>query len=55
MTMTARLQELRRRHRTLSDEVERAQSHPSTDPTAITEMKKRKLALKEEIARLQTA
>ncbi len=52
MSLTAHLQELRRKHQTLSDQVEAAQRNPSTDALTIAEMKKQKLRLKEEITRL---
>ena len=52
MSLTSHLQELRKRHEALSDQVEEAQRHPSTDALEIAEMKKQKLKLKEEIHRL---
>lgn len=55
MTMSTHLQELRRKHQSLSDQVEEAQRSPSFDSARITEMKKQKLRLKEEIERLQGA
>ena len=44
--------ELKRRHAHLSSEVETMQRAPGTDALAIASMKKQKLALKEEIARM---
>jgi Uncharacterized small protein len=52
MSLTSHLQELRRRHQALSDQVELAQRAPGKDDLAIAEMKKQKLRLKEEITRL---
>ncbi len=52
MNMTSHLQELRRKHETLSEMVEEAQRSPSTDGLQIAELKKQKLRLKEEIYRL---
>ena len=52
MSLGTHLQELRRKHQTLSDQVEKAQRMPGTDDLAIHEMKKQKLRLKEEITRL---
>lgn len=52
MSLTSHLQELRRRHQALSDQVEEAQRAPSVDDLAIAELKKQKLRLKEEITRL---
>lgn len=55
MTMMSHLQELRRKHETLSEKVEQAQRSPGTDGLVIAEMKKQKLRLKEEIQRLSQA
>jgi hypothetical protein len=55
MTLASRLQELRRKHETLSALVEREQRNPAADRLRIAEMKKQKLRLKEEIARLAEA
>jgi hypothetical protein len=52
MTVASHLQELRRKHDTLSNMVEQAQRSPATDDLKIAEMKKQKLRLKEEITRL---
>lgn len=52
MTITSHLVELRRKHETLSDQVEQAQRSPGTDALKIAELKKQKLRLKEEIKRL---
>ena len=55
MSLTSHVQELRKKHQTLSDEVEAAQRSLSTDDLHITELKKQKLRLKEEIERLASA
>ena len=52
MTLSSHLQELRRKHETLSHQVELEQRSPSSDDIRITELKKQKLRLKEEINRL---
>ncbi|WP_372602609.1 YdcH family protein [Actibacterium sp.] len=52
MTMSSHLQELRRKHETLSERVEQAQRSPGFDDLRIAELKKQKLRLKEEIQRL---
>lgn len=52
MTVSTHVQELRRKHQTLSEQVEQAQRSPATDPLKIAELKKKKLRLKEEISRL---
>jgi hypothetical protein len=52
MTMASHIQELRRKHDSLSTQVEVAQRNPATDGLKIAELKKQKLKLKEEITRL---
>ncbi len=52
MNMTSHLQELRRKHETLSDRVEQAQRSPSVDALSVSELKKKKLKIKEQITRL---
>lgn len=52
MTVSSHLQELRRKHQTLSEQVEQAQRSPGMDDLIIADLKKQKLRLKEEIARL---
>lgn len=52
MSLTSHLQELKRKHQTLSEEVEQAQRAPGFDDLAIASLKKQKLRLKEEIERL---
>jgi hypothetical protein len=53
MAMQAHLAELERRHRALEDELNEALTHPSTDNLTIAELKRRKLQVKDEIARLR--
>jgi hypothetical protein len=53
MSLSSHLQELQKKHDTLSKQVETAQRSPGTDDLAIGEMKKQKLKLKEEIERIQ--
>ena len=55
MSLSAHLDELRRKHRSLSHEVEQAQRQPATDALTIAQLKKQKLRLKEEITRLSSA
>ncbi|MGJ8603445.1 MAG: YdcH family protein [Marivita sp.] len=52
MSLTSHLQELKRKHQNLSEEVEQAQRAPGVDDLAVASMKKQKLRLKEEIERL---
>ncbi len=53
MAMQAHLAELERRHRALENEINEALAHPSADDLKLAEMKRRKLQLKDEIARLR--
>lgn len=52
MTVASHIVELKKKHEHLSDVVARAQRSPAIDALQIAEMKKQKLKLKEEIARL---
>ncbi len=52
MSIASHLQELRRKHETLSTSVTWEQRQPASDPLRIVELKKQKLRLKEEIDRL---
>lgn len=52
MSLSSHLTELRKKHQHLSDEVEMAQRSPAFDDLQITELKKQKLKVKEEIERL---
>ena len=53
MSTEAHLAELERRHRALEAEIVEARTHPSIDDLQIVELKRRKLLVKDEIARLQ--
>jgi hypothetical protein len=53
MSIQAHLAELEKRHRGLEAEIAEAQAHPSIDDLEIVELKRRKLLVKDEIARLQ--
>lgn len=52
MSLTSHLQELKKKHETLSDAVEKAQRAPGVDDLEVSRLKKEKLHLKEEITRL---
>ena len=52
MSLSSHLEELRKKHDTLSQEVEQAQRLPAFDDIHLTTLKKQKLKLKEEIERL---
>ena len=53
MSIEAHLAELERRHRALEAEINEARAHPSIDDLEIVELKRRKLLVKDQIARLQ--
>lgn len=52
MSVASHVEELRKKHQTLSDAVERAQKSPGSNDLEIASMKREKLRLKEEISRL---
>jgi len=54
MAIDARIRELDLRHRALEEAIEDEMSHPSSDPLHVTELKRRKLRLKEELENLRT-
>ncbi len=54
MTMQSHLTELEKRHQALEREIEDALAHPSIDNLVVTELKRRKLVLKDEIAKLRS-
>jgi hypothetical protein len=53
MTIKAHLAELEQQHKTLEHEIAEALAHSSTDDLKITELKRRKLLLKDEIERVR--
>ena len=52
MSVSAHLEELKRKHDALSEKVETTQRSPGSTDMEIADLKKQKLKLKEEIARL---
>ncbi|MEM9011619.1 MAG: YdcH family protein [Pseudomonadota bacterium] len=52
MPETAHLEELRRKHANLAIEIESEERHPGASDLRIQELKRQKLKLKDEIARL---
>ena len=52
MSLSSHVMELKKKHQTLSDDVEALQRSPATDDLEIARLKKEKLVLKEEISRL---
>ncbi len=55
MSLNSHLQELRKKHEMLSKQVEEEARSPGCDSVALTDMKKRKLAIKQQIVRLTEA
>ena len=55
MSLTSHLQELKKKHDTLSVAVEKAQRSLGSDDLKISRLKKEKLHLKETISRLNSA
>jgi len=53
MAIESHLAELERRHQALEQEISEAQTHPSTDDLTLAELKRKKLLVKDEIARLK--
>ena len=53
MSIETHLAELNRRHQALEQQLNEARAHPSVDDLTIVELKRRKLQVKDEIARLK--
>ena len=53
MPLQNHLTELERRHQALEREIQDAMTHPSMDSLKVAELKRRKLQLKDEIAKLK--
>jgi hypothetical protein len=53
MAIESHLAELEKRHQALDQEISEALNHPSTDGLRIVELKRQKLHVKDEIARLR--
>ncbi len=53
MAIQSHLAELEKRHQALETEINEALNHPSTDDLLIVELKRKKLHVKDEIARLR--
>ncbi|UWR23103.1 YdcH family protein [Sulfitobacter sp. S190] len=52
MSLNAHLETLKKKHHDMSEAIEAAQRSPATDGLELTDMKKQKMRLKEEITRL---
>ncbi|MEZ5716430.1 MAG: YdcH family protein [Paracoccaceae bacterium] len=55
MTIGSHVEELKKKHQALSDQVEQIQRAPGSSDLEIAELKKQKLRIKEEISRLSLA
>jgi len=53
MSLASHLAELQRRHGEIERELDEAMAHPSADDLEIAAMKRRKLAIKDEIEKLR--
>ncbi len=53
MSLASHLEELQRKHSEIEKEIDDAMAHPSVDDLEIATLKRRKLALKDEMARLK--
>ncbi|MBX3579055.1 MAG: DUF465 domain-containing protein [Rhizobiaceae bacterium] len=53
MSLESHLEELKRKHSDLDREIDEAQAHPSTDDLEIVRLKRRKLAIKDEMEQLR--
>jgi hypothetical protein len=53
MSLTSHLEELQRKHGDLDRQIEQTAASPSSDNLEILALKRRKLALKDEIAKLK--
>ena len=54
MSVNAHVEQLKKKHESLSEAVEAAQRAPGIDDLAIADLKKQKLRIKEEIVRLSS-
>jgi hypothetical protein len=55
MSIQEHLVELKAQHRALEEQISDALAHPSSDDAKIAELKRRKLQVKDEIARMQAS
>ncbi|MDI4666279.1 DUF465 domain-containing protein [Xanthobacter autotrophicus] len=52
MSIQSHLQELKRRHQAIEQELNRELAHPASDPIRIAELKRKKLVLKDQMSKL---
>jgi hypothetical protein len=53
MSLQGHIVELQRRHEALEKEIEKEKVHPNADETKIIELKRKKLLIKDELAKLK--
>ena len=53
MSIQGRIRELTHKHRELDQKIQHAQKHVAVDPLHISELKRRKLRIKEELSNLR--
>lgn len=53
MSIESHLSELARRHQAIEKQLEEEKTHPSSDRLKITELKRKKLSIKDEMAKLK--
>ena len=53
MSLASHLEELQRRHGDIEREIDKAMLHPSVDDLEIVRLKRRKLAIKDEMEKLK--
>lgn len=54
MSLASHLAELKRKHGDIEREIDEASNHPSYDTLELAQLKRRKLALKDEIEKLRS-
>lgn len=54
MSLASHLEELQRKHGDIERQLDKAKGHPSVDALEIATLKRRKLALKDEIEKLRS-
>lgn len=52
MSIQSHLQELKRRHAAIEQELSRELNHPASDPLRVAELKRKKLVLKDQMSKL---
>lgn len=53
MSLDSHLEELQRKHGDLQRQIDEALAHPSTDEIELTRLKRRKLAIKDEMEKMR--